>query len=247
MAKDTPVVSSWCEALVRSADRMTQPTAPQQGVSVRRRPLLRELDGTAEGIPVVSSWCEALVRSCDRMTQPGAPQQGVSAGHRPLLREDGLPPSGLSWPLEDEVNSRGTKVCTVPFRPPHAAAVTPESLRSLLGRGGIGTPRGGLRRHYTTHPHTAADAPESLRSCLGRGGIGTPRGGFEEALHHPPPHSGGWWRGVSEVGSRPPCPRGSSSPRIGAALSVYFGIRTVLCPEPWAAGLVLSVGHSWLS
>ena len=27
---------------------------------------------------------------------------------------------------------------------PHTAAVTPESLRSCLGRGGIGTPRGGF-------------------------------------------------------------------------------------------------------
>ena len=30
---------------------------------------------------------------------------------------------------------------------PHTAAVTPESLRSCLGRGGIGTPRGVLGAH----------------------------------------------------------------------------------------------------
>ena len=92
MAEDTPVVSSWCEALVRSADRMTQPRAPQQGVSVGHRPLLREFYRTAEGIPVVSSWWEALVRSSDRMTRPRAPQHGVSAGQRPMLRQEGLPP-----------------------------------------------------------------------------------------------------------------------------------------------------------
>ena len=60
------------------------------------------------------------------------------------------------------------------FTYPHTAAVTPESLRSSLGRGGIGTPRGFVR--YFSFPHTAAVTPESLRSSLGRGGIGTPRG-----------------------------------------------------------------------
>ena len=35
---------------------------------------------------------------------------------------------------------------------PHTAAVTPESLRSCLGRGGIGTPRGGLRTHVEFPP-----------------------------------------------------------------------------------------------
>ena len=63
-------------------------------------------------------------------------------------------------------------------QPPRTEAVTPESLRSNLGRRGIGTPVGFLRRHSDTHPHTAADAPESLRSGLGRGGIGTPRGRY---------------------------------------------------------------------
>ena len=59
---------------------------------------------------------------------------------------------------------------------PHTAAVTPESLRSCLGRGGIGTPHGGLGHTERSLPHTAAVTPESLRSCLGRGGIGAPRG-----------------------------------------------------------------------
>ena len=36
--------------------------------------------------------------------------------------------------------------------PPHTAAVTPESLRSCLGRGGIGTPRGGLGAHGEVPP-----------------------------------------------------------------------------------------------
>ena len=57
---------------------------------------------------------------------------------------------------------------------PHTAAVTTGSLRSSLGRGGIGTPRGFVR--YFSFPHTAAVTPESLRSSLGRGGIGLPRG-----------------------------------------------------------------------
>ena len=35
---------------------------------------------------------------------------------------------------------------------PHTAAVTPESLRSCLGRGGIGTPRGGLGAHGEVPP-----------------------------------------------------------------------------------------------
>ena len=73
MAEDTPADSSWREALVRSSDRMTQPGAPQQGVSIGPRTLPREL-GTAGSIPVGSSWREALVRFSDPMTQPGAPQ-----------------------------------------------------------------------------------------------------------------------------------------------------------------------------
>ena len=36
--------------------------------------------------------------------------------------------------------------------PPHTAAVTPESLRSCLGRGGIGTPRGGFGAHGEVPP-----------------------------------------------------------------------------------------------
>ena len=51
-------------------------------------------------------------------------------------------------------------------------------------------PRGGLRRHCTTHPHIAVDPLESLRPCMGRRGMGTPRAGSEETLHHPLPHSG---------------------------------------------------------
>ena len=35
---------------------------------------------------------------------------------------------------------------------PHTAAVTPESLRSYLGRGGIGTPREGLWAHGEVPP-----------------------------------------------------------------------------------------------
>ena len=35
---------------------------------------------------------------------------------------------------------------------PHTAAVTPESLRSCLGRGGIGTPRGDLGAHGEVPP-----------------------------------------------------------------------------------------------
>ena len=35
---------------------------------------------------------------------------------------------------------------------PHTAAVTPESLRSCQGRGGIGTPRGGLWAHGEVPP-----------------------------------------------------------------------------------------------
>ena len=73
MAEDTPVDSSWREALVHSSDRMTQPGTPEQGVSIGPRTLLREL-GTAGSIPLDSSWREALVRFSDRMTQPGAPQ-----------------------------------------------------------------------------------------------------------------------------------------------------------------------------
>ena len=64
-----------------------------------------------------------------------------------------------------------------PDHPLHTAADTPKSLWSCLGLGGIGTPRGGLSRHCTTHPHTAADTPESLLSCQGCGGLETPRGG----------------------------------------------------------------------
>ena len=75
----------------------------------------------------------------------------------------------------------------------HTAAVTPESLRPCLDRGGIGTPRGRLRAHDTFHPHTAAVTPESLRS-YGRAGIGTPRGGLWAHGEIPPPHSGSYTR-----------------------------------------------------
>ena len=41
---------------------------------------------------------------------------------------------------------------------PHTAAVTPESLRSYPGRGGIGTPRGGLGAHGVVPPqHSGGD------------------------------------------------------------------------------------------
>ena len=46
---------------------------------------------------------------------------------------------------------------------------------------------------------------------------------------------------VSDVGSQPSCARGNSNPRTGAALSVYFGTLTVLCPEASAVGVVVSV------
>ena len=76
------------------------------------------------------------------------------------------------------------------FPSPPTGAVTPETLRSSLGRGGIGTPRGLVR--YFSFPHTAAVTPESLRSSLGRAGIGTPRGFVRYFLSSP--HNGGYTR-----------------------------------------------------
>ena len=103
---------------------------------------------------------------------------------------------------------------------PHTAAVTPESLRSCLGRGVVGTPRGGFWAHgEVPPPHTAAVTPESLRSCLGRGGIGAPRGGSlgagwgtgtpvgPEGVCHPTPRRGGSTR----VFPAPPGPPGAGA------------------------------------
>ena len=56
-----------------------------------------------------------------------------------------------------------------------------------------------------------------------------------------------WWPVCERCRLSAIMPPGNSSPQIGAALSVYFGTLTVLCPEPWAVGPVLSVGHRWLS
>ena len=48
-----------CEALVRYSDRLTQPGAPQQGVSAGSRPLLRGVLETAEGVDLGVVDCAA--------------------------------------------------------------------------------------------------------------------------------------------------------------------------------------------
>ena len=77
---------------------------------------------------------------------------------------------------------------------PHTAAVTPESLRSCLGRGGIGAPRGDLGAHgevplphsggYTRVPPVLR-GPWSVRDAPCR---------IAGTRHAPPPHSGGYTR-----------------------------------------------------
>ena len=119
---------------------------------------------------------------------------GAQTGPSPTQRRLHPSLSGPAWAAEGQGRPVGVWGRTDRSLP-HTAAVTPESLRSCLGRGGIGTPRGGLGAHEEVPPpHTAAVTPESLRSCLGRGGIGTPRGGLRTHEEFPSPHSGSYTR-----------------------------------------------------
>ena len=81
---------------------------------------------------------------------------------------------------------------------PHTAAVTPESLRSCLGRGGIGTPRWGLGTHEEVPPPHSGGytrvppvVPEPRRDRDAPWGYGGTRMSAS-------PHSGGYTR-VSPV------------------------------------------------
>ena len=76
---------------------------------------------------------------------------GTRIGPSPTQRLLHPSPSEPAWAAEGQ--GRPVGVCGHTERSlPHTAAVTPESLRSCLGRGGIGTPRGGLGAHGEVLP-----------------------------------------------------------------------------------------------
>ena len=84
---------------------------------------------------------------------------------------------------------------------PHTAAVTPESLRSCLGRGGIGTPRGGLGAHeavppphsggYTRVPPVLPGPRRDRDAPLGLGGTRSSPFPTQRRLH-PSPSGPAW-------------------------------------------------------
>ena len=83
---------------------------------------------------------------------------------------------------------------------PHTAAVTPESLRSSLGRGGIGTPRGFVR-YFFLPPHSGGYTRVPPVQPGPRGDRDAPW--FRQVVFLPP-HSGGYTR----VPPVQPWPRG---------------------------------------
>ena len=76
---------------------------------------------------------------------------GTRRGPFPTQRRLHPSPSGPTWAAEGYGRPVGVWGHTKRSLP-HIAAVTPESLRSCLGRGGIGTPRGGLGAHGEVPP-----------------------------------------------------------------------------------------------
>ena len=84
---------------------------------------------------------------------------------------------------------------------PHTAAVTPQSLRSCLGRRGIGTPRGGLGAHeevppphsggYTRVPPVLPGPPRDRDTLCGFGGTRRGPSPTQRRLH-PSPWGPSW-------------------------------------------------------
>ena len=145
------------------------------------------LGHTERSLPHIAAVTPESLRSCLGRGGIGTPCGGLGAhGEVPPPHSGGYTrvPPVLPGPRRDRDAPWGFGGYTE-LSLPHTAAVTPEPLRSCLGRGGIGTPRGVVR--YFSFPHTAAVRPESLRSFLGRGGIGTPRGGFGGTRSCPSP------------------------------------------------------------
>ena len=77
---------------------------------------------------------------------------------------------------------------------PHTAAVTPESLRSCLGRGVIGTPRGGLGAHEGLPPPHSGGYTRVPPVLPGPRRDRDAPWGFGAHGEVPPPHSGGYTR-----------------------------------------------------
>ena len=77
---------------------------------------------------------------------------------------------------------------------PHTVAVTPESLRSCLGRGGIGTPRGGLGAHGEVPPPHSGGYTRVPPVLPGPRGDRDAPWGFRDTRRGPSSHSGGHTR-----------------------------------------------------
>ena len=77
---------------------------------------------------------------------------------------------------------------------PHTAAVTPKSFRSGLGRGGIGTPCGGLGAHGEVLPPHSGGYTRVPPVLPGPRGDRDALWGFRDTRGSLPPHSGGYTR-----------------------------------------------------
>ena len=77
---------------------------------------------------------------------------------------------------------------------PHTAAVTPESPKSCLVRGGIGTPRGGLGAHGEVPPPHSGGYTRVPPVLPGPRGDRDAPWGFGAHREVPPPHSGSYTR-----------------------------------------------------
>ena len=226
--------SSWCEVLVRSSDRMTQPGAPQQGVPAGRRPLPRESKELGAP-PWTACGGEVLVRSLDRMTQPDSTAGGARgmSGHSDGRRQSGdhCPPDRLDRTASDRRSLRTFMEAISGVQGGHTALPRSDGDARIppVPPGPLGdrdAPRGNKVCTMPIHPHTAADTPESLRFCLGRLGDRDAPWGYEETHTpstptqrriHPSPSGPGW------------APWGIGAPRGGMRSHAYH-------PPPHSGG-----------
>ena len=112
-----------------------------------------DCEHTERSLPHTAAVTPESLRSCLGRGGIGTPYGGFRA-HKlstPTQRRLYPSPSGPAWTAEGYGRPVGD--CGRTERSlPHTAAVTPESLRFCLGRGGIGTPRGGLWAHGEVPP-----------------------------------------------------------------------------------------------
>ena len=158
---------------------------------------------TERSLPHTAAVTPESLRSCLGRGGIGTPHGGLGAhGEVPPPHSGGYTrvPPVLPGPRRDRVRPVGVWGHTERSLP-HTAAVTPESLRSCLGRGGIGTPRGGLGVHgEVPPPHSGGYTrvppvlPGPRRDRDAPGGFGGTRRGPSPTQRwlHPSPSGPTW-------------------------------------------------------